>query len=101
MYYVSYRCLAACSPILKERKNVHHAVLEALNSNDEVEVKASIHAIAEFSKVSKTFNKEAIDSMSTKIQVVTGAYLHSIQFLFVIPDWFFMNTIIIYLDLCE
>lgn len=63
------RCLAACAPILKERKNVHHAVLEALNSNDEVEVQASIHAVAEFCKMSSTFNKGAIDAIAAKLQV--------------------------------
>ena len=73
LYFI--RCLAACAPILRERKNVHHAVLEALYSNDEVEVQASIHAITEFSKVSQTFNKGAIDSIANKLKVIFKSVL--------------------------
>ncbi|XP_067938962.1 integrator complex subunit 7-like [Watersipora subatra] len=65
---VTIRCLAACAPILGKRKNVHHAVLEALNSNDEVEVQASIHAVTEFSKVSQVFNRGAIQLIASKIE---------------------------------
>ena len=55
--------------MFKARKNVHHIVLEALNSNDEVEVQAAIHAVTEFAKVSQSFNSGAIGVIAAKLQV--------------------------------
>ena len=55
--------------MFKARKNVHHIVLEALNSNDEVEVQAAIHAVTEFAKVSQSFNSGAIGVIAAILQV--------------------------------
>ena len=66
--------MAACAPVFKARKNVHHIVLEALNSNDEVEVQAAIHAVTEFAKVSHSFNNGAIEVIAHKLQVSSLLY---------------------------
>lgn len=73
--FFSCRCLAACATVFRDRSNVHHAILEALNSNDEVEVMAAVHAISEFAKVSQKFNAGAIDTIAAKIQVLELVYL--------------------------
>ena len=62
--YGKNRCFAACAPVFKARKNVHHIVLEALNSNDEVEV-----------QVSQSFNSGAIGVIAAKLQVCVFDYL--------------------------
>lgn len=53
--------------------------MEALNSNDVIEVQAAIYAVAEFSKVSQSFNKGAIDAIASKIQVSLSSSVYSLN----------------------
>ena len=48
-----FRTLGSIACIIPERKNVHHIIIHALDSHDDVEVEAAIFAAEKFSEKSK------------------------------------------------
>lgn len=73
---LTLRTLGALSPIIPERKPVHHKVRSGLDSQDSVELEAAIYAATRFAARSKTFSVdmcprllEMIEGYATPIQV--------------------------------
>ena len=48
-----FRTLGSVARIISERKNVHHSIINSLDSHDAVEVEAAIYAALHFTEQSK------------------------------------------------
>ena len=50
---IIFSVLGSCACVMAERKNVHHSILTALDSHDDVELKAAVNAASNFAAQSK------------------------------------------------
>ncbi|XP_044259605.1 integrator complex subunit 7 [Tribolium madens] len=65
---VTLRTFGAVAAIIPERQQVHHSIRSSLDSHDNVEVQAAIHAAIQFAAQSKTFAVSMCNKVSDMIQ---------------------------------
>ncbi|ELT98599.1 hypothetical protein CAPTEDRAFT_184593 [Capitella teleta] len=65
---ITIRLLGHSAQILSERKNVHHCLLNGLESHDSVEVEAAVWATAAFCAQSRSFATSALDRLSLMVE---------------------------------
>ncbi|GAB0091802.1 Integrator complex subunit 7 [Sergentomyia squamirostris] len=65
---LAIRTLGAVARIIPEKQQVHHAIRQALDSHDMVEVEAAINASVQFAAQSKTFAVSMCSKVATMIE---------------------------------
>ncbi|XP_055713590.1 integrator complex subunit 7 [Phlebotomus papatasi] len=65
---LAIRTLGAVARIIPEKQQVHHAIRQALDSHDMVEVEAAIYASVQFAAQSKTFAISMCSKVATMIE---------------------------------
>ena len=50
---LQFSVLGSCACVMVEQKNVHHSIITALDSHDDVELKAAVCAASNFAAQSK------------------------------------------------
>ena len=65
---LTLRTLGAVAPIIPERKQVHHNIRQALDSQDSIEIRAAIYAASRFAARSKNFAVNMCEKISAMIK---------------------------------
>jgi integrator complex subunit 7 len=68
---LTLHALAAFSPIIAEKQNVHHSIRNALESHDDIEAKEAIYAAIKFTSISKSFADSVCDHISIMLEDIT------------------------------
>ena len=73
---ITLRTLGSTAHVISERKNIHHSIINGLDSHDAVELEAAISAAADFAAVSKSFADgicgklaQMIDGLATPVDM--------------------------------
>ncbi|KAK3093052.1 hypothetical protein FSP39_010547 [Pinctada imbricata] len=64
---LTLRAMGSIANIISEQKNVHHSIVNGLDSHDALEVDAAVYAAGRFSAMSKTFAANICDKIATMI----------------------------------
>ncbi len=67
---ITLRVLGSCAPAICDRKNVHHSILNGLDSHDSVEREAAIFAADKFAEFSKSFAGSMCNKLADMIERV-------------------------------
>ena len=65
---LTLRTLGAVASVIPERKQVHHNIRQALDSQDSIEIRAAIYAASRFAARSKTFAVNMCQKISDMIK---------------------------------